>query len=419
MVRRFVGVFCLLFLLLASALAGRRVLRVALYPYVPMQADMWLTVKSEFEAENEDVRLQLVDLTADYYSPDGLANALKAKSVDVMEVDTLFATDLANAGLLEPLPASALPAAVYMPVAERAVQVGGKVYGVPHWMCGNFLFFRKDDGDAARLRKAKGLDAVLQVFGHPMAESQSLLLYLHGKITLGELYLDALLDKYGTPEGALAHVGDFEDQEWVRGQLSKLFLLSPGGMDANARNCDYGSIFQRMFGRRAARGFIGYSEDMHDAVDEAIHGVAAGGPALTNIRFDKKTGAAIGADDIDAIGMPLAGSGTTQMAWVDMLSLRKGLGAQTGADARRFLDFMSSRALARALLIPAPWSFQAPRYLLPARRDMFDDADLLRAAPIYGRLKTIMLGSTNVPRAGLFEELNRVGSEFELAGFLP
>jgi len=165
-----------------------RVLRVGIYPYVPASDDIKLRIAQEFEKRHEDVRLQFVDL-GDYYDG-GLLDALSAKRVDVVEVDTVFLQDLVESKLIEPIPRDRLPSDTdFLPVASRAAMLDGKVFGVPHWVCSNFLFFRRNDPDADRMRHVTKLNELEQVLNHPATEENGLLADMRGKSTLGEIYL--------------------------------------------------------------------------------------------------------------------------------------------------------------------------------------------------------------------------------------
>jgi hypothetical protein len=74
--------------------------------------------------------------------------------------------------------------------------LNGKTFGVPHWVCGTFLFFRKNDPDADRLSKTTRLGELEQILSHPATEEQGLLADMRGKSTLGEVYLSSLVDEY-------------------------------------------------------------------------------------------------------------------------------------------------------------------------------------------------------------------------------
>jgi thiamine pyridinylase len=146
-----------------------RILRVGIYPFVPESADIKLKIAQEFEKGHEDVRLEFADL-GDYYNG-GLLDALSAKKVDVAEVDTVFLQDLVQNKLIEAIPRDRLPSDTdFLSLASRAATFKGQLFGVPHWICGNFLFFRKSDPDAGRLSKVTKLYELEQILGQPTTE---------------------------------------------------------------------------------------------------------------------------------------------------------------------------------------------------------------------------------------------------------
>jgi thiamine pyridinylase len=114
-------------------------LRVALYPFVPDRYAIFALLAREFQRKNEGVTLELieVDPSKDYYD-DGLLTL----NADVYEIDSILLTEMVKAHKITPL---GLSLADYAPEAIEAVTRNGVVYAVPHWLCGNFLFYRKGD----------------------------------------------------------------------------------------------------------------------------------------------------------------------------------------------------------------------------------------------------------------------------------
>src|SRR5437867_10270538 len=73
----------------------------------------------------------------------------------VLRVDTVLLGDMKTAGRLS---AVDLPPGRFLPMAEAAVTLAGKAYAVPHWACGNFMFYRATDraiGDAQTWSQVK------------------------------------------------------------------------------------------------------------------------------------------------------------------------------------------------------------------------------------------------------------------------
>jgi thiamine pyridinylase len=265
----------------------RRSLRVALYPFVPLKAELYLKVLQDYSKLHPEIDLQLVDLTANYYTG-GLSETLK-NSVDVAEVDTVFLQDMVSSQSVEELPGSESPTSgTYVPLAASAVMLNDKVYGVPHWICGDFLFFRRDDAAADQLKQARTLKDLEKIFGAVTAPGGALMADLCGKSTLGEFYLHALLDQYQSPGEALKHV-DSEDDVAVD-SIKRLCALCPGGLDHWIKAHIFGQFDARQFTHERVRAIICYSEGLHDVLDEYLHGVSFHEPAVGQIyKFDSSS----------------------------------------------------------------------------------------------------------------------------------
>ncbi|HEY3899595.1 MAG TPA: extracellular solute-binding protein [Chthoniobacter sp.] len=406
-----------LFVLLATIYGAfgqesHRRLRVALYPYVPEKAELFLTVIQEYRRVHPEVDLDIVDLTDTYYDqglPQALNGGLVVDPVDVAEVDTVFLRDLVDNHLISELPADRLDdSGPYLPIASAASRLDGRVFGVPHWACGDFLLFRRDDPDAPKLKQAKTLKQVEEIFGHPADEKQALMTDLMGKSGLGEMYLHRLLDEYQTVDEALKHLQP-TDQPSVKA-VRRLFDLCPGNFDHYIRFHTFGQFYAKEFSHRKTRAIISYSEGLHDVLDEYLHGAAVKEPAVGHIYdYDATQGVYVpaSANDIDAIGAPLGDSGEKMLGWVDALCVRKGLDAQATSDALEFIRFYTSEEFNRKLLVPAPGD--APRYLLPARESLYNDAAVTACAPLYPTFLEIMKAAVSVTAPNLNANLRAIG----------
>jgi thiamine pyridinylase len=380
-----------------------RILRVATYPYVPESAQMQLKIAQDFEKNNPDVQVEFVDL-GDYYGG-GLGNALDPNQpkVDVVEVDTVFLRDLVESKFLETLPDTVLkPDGTFLPVASRAVVLNGKTFGVPHWVCGNFLFFRKNDPDADRLSNTTTLSDLEQILNRPTTEEQGLLADMRGKSTLGEVYLSSLVDEYQGAKEALAHLGDPANLDPAAAKTpNRIFWLCPGGMNHNAKYHSNGQFYARQFAHCKARAKISYSEDLYYVGDEFLHGVAS---SENGIGDPSK-------DEIQVVGAPLANNSHKMLAWVDALCVRAGVTSETRRDAMKFISDYTGEAFNRDLLIPSEGD--APRYLLPARGALYSDSTILKTAPLYPRLKEIIQDAETVTASKLNKRLQEIGKELD------
>lgn len=396
----------------------RRKLRVALYPYVPERAEMYWKVEQDFEDAFPEIDLRFIDLSSYYYSGQ-LEEALTKAAADVVEVDTVFLKDLVDRKLIEELPKALLSSTDFVPVAAKAAELDGKVFGVPHWICGNFLFFRKDDPEASRFRKLTSLDGLERVVARPLSQEQSVLSDLRGSSTLGEKYLDALLDTYKTPDEALKHLDPEALDRTAVEALNRLYSLSPGGLCDSDKHHEFGQFYARQFAERRCRAMIGYSERLHFTVDHFLNGVREDQPGVGKLEFqwNDTTNAydAVGADDIDAVPATLSDDGSTMLSWVDVLSIRAGVAEQVRKDAYEFIRFFTVPSRTTSFLIPEYG--HAPRYLLPAHKAIYSDAKLLRAAPLYGRFHEIMQSGVAVTAPDLNGRLRKIGKKLEAQGF--
>lgn len=396
----------------------RRQLRVALYPFVPERAEMYWRVEQDFEDAFERVDLRFVDISKNYYSG-GVEETLRKAIADVVEVDTVLLRDLVDENLIEELPGSMLPADTFLDVAVNAAKLNGKVYGSPHWVCGNFLFFRKDDPEASRFKALKSLDDLERVIGRPHSHQQALLSDLRGSSTLGEKYFDALLDTHHTPAEALKHLNpEMLDSSAVEA-LSRLFSLSPGGLCDSEKHHEFGQFYARQFAERRCRAMIGYSERLHFTVDHYLNGVQEDQPGVGKIVFEWNDATssydAVGADDIDAVPATLSDRGATMLSWVDVLTVRNGVSEQVRKDAQEFIQFFNTADRTVAFLVPEYG--HAPRYLLPAHRAVYRNPKLLKAAPLYSRFHEIMQTGVAVTAPNLNGRLRSIGKTIESQGF--
>src|SRR5262249_40167393 len=140
-----------------------------------------------FEAAHPGVNLELVEYKPDmkeYY--DG---GLQEAEADIYEIDTVLLPEMIRAGKIAPL---TLPSGDFLPEARQAVQFNGSTWAVPHWVCGNFVFYRVGD---TTIENAKTWDELVAAFG----KNTSWFVDLKGKSTLGEWYLTAIAGLNGDP----------------------------------------------------------------------------------------------------------------------------------------------------------------------------------------------------------------------------
>lgn len=283
-----------------------------------------------------------------------------------------------------------------------------------------FLFFRVDDPESRRFKQLWSLDGLERIIGRPLAPEQALLCDFKGKSTLGEKYLDALLDLYQNPAEALKRVDPKSLDTEVVHYLSRVFSLCPGGLCDSVKHHESGQYYAKQFAHRKARVMVGYSERMYFVVDEFLNGVREDEPAVGDIEFSEATNyKAKGKFDVDVVPAPLAdpkvANGVKMLAWVDVLTVSAACDETVREDAMNLIHFFNDAAFTRELLVPE--FGQAPRYLLPARASLYADETLTNAAPLYTRFYSIMKNSVAITGPNLNQKLRDIGKNIDKEGF--
>jgi len=371
---------------------GRRPLRVVLYPFVPDKVGLFWQVEQSFERRHPEIDLQIVDLSDNYYDTDA-PNAVTNTDADVVEVDSVFMQDLIDGRRIQPLPSGLRRSAGPMlRVAEDAVTSGSSWYGVPHWLCTNFLFSWPPEP----LNVAATLDDVVRAIGVRHAAGEGLLIDLKGRSTLGELYLDALLDKYKTLSAARPFVAVATRDQQVVDDLKTVRQLCDSDLCRDGDYHDKVGFYARLFARGQGRALVGYSERLYYVADEAL---------------TCRKGECLGLDHIAMVPLPLSSRGSQPFAWVDSFTVSSRCTKQCLRDAESFIQYVTSIDAVRAQLTPG-WG-EAPRYLMPALADLYTDAQLLKSAPLYPKLYPAVQHAIAVREAGLNTALREMGSHLD------
>lgn len=372
---------------------ARRVLVVSLYPYIPDAGSAYFAVEEAFERANPQIDLRIHLLADTYYDHRPDRRNILADEADVYEVDSVFLADFIAAGKIAPLGRGFEElAASLVPFARTVATHEGELYGMPHWLCGNFLIYRAGD---APLEAARTLADIENAFRLSPA-ADWLLADFYGSSTLGEMYLDAAMDATRAPDAALRRVtAPALDAQLVAAMSRAVSIFRPGfGRDSDYH--DRPGFYARQFARGAGRAFVGYSEQLYFALSEST----------LSCRKDENC---LASDQVRVAEWPLADAGSSPIAWVDTLVIDADAAGQTRADAERFTRFMSDPATYRLLLLPA-WP-NPPRYLLPAREDMYRDPELLAAAPLYPQFRTRIANARPITARGLNTRLREAGSQ--------
>ncbi len=376
----------------------RRPLKVILYPFVPAKDALFSAIEQEFERRYPSIDVQYIDLAENYYDP-GKDKAITNTDADVYEVDSVFLVDLIEAQRIEPLPRRLQPTrGIFLTVAEQASQYEGVWYGVPHWACTNFLFFAKGDP----LKDAKTLLDVERVIGAAHQRGKGLLIDVKGKSTIGEWYLDALIDQYGSLDKALPFLSADNIHQGAEDALRRTVALCDKGYCRDADYHEALGFYARRFARKDGRALAGYSERLFYVLDERLNSCRKDDP-------DEQE--CLAGADIDFIELPLAETGSQPFAWVDIMTIAKACQGQCLSDATDFIGFVTSQAEVKSALLPA-WH-AAPRYLLPAHVALYHDPDLLREAPLYQRMLFSLQRALPVTGRRLNTNLRQIGKTLD------
>ncbi len=360
-------------------------LRVALYPFVPDHYTVFALLAREFQRKHEGVTLELieVDPSKDYYD-DGLLTL----NADVYEIDSILLSEMVKANKITPL---SLSLTGYSPEAIEAVTRNGVVYAVPHWLCGNFLFYRK--GDEGVRDAATWADLIKEL----QRQKKALFVDFFGRLTLGEFYITMLADRLGLQAAQAAVLASDKPDPNVVSDLSEVLSDCPTGFCRSKDLHERTGFYARAFVRGEAGAYIGYSESLHYGLQEAIDNCHAGTGCLSP-------------DEIAVRRLPplVASSTSDGVGWVDGLAIAAGL---HDAKKRVALDFLAFATSADAYqLIVKPGWMEAPRYLLPARVGID-----LSAGPLYSDFYVAHKGRKTGTSEGLNAHLRALSSKVNCA----
>ena len=378
----------------------RRPLTVALYPIIPAFKEYLYAVKTGFEASpaGRHIRLELPDLTDGYYDPKKTKNFIESMQADVYEVDSVFLRDFVSTGSsaastrkIQELPKELVPAEnEFLPSAQRAARLDGRWYGVPHWVCGNLLFFDKSDAALATVHTLNDLTAVI---GAAHKAGQGLPVDLKGKSTLGEFYLMALIDRYQDASKALSHLEPFDTS--IEDDLKSLETLCDAGLCRDQGYHEAAGFYQARFATHHGRAMIGYSESLYYVLSQTRNACAN----QDHCRNDS---------DLTVSQAPLDEKGSTPMAWVDLLVVDKNCTSQCLRDASEFIHFLNSEPTLVQHLTGYP-----PRYLMPARASVYANAELQKAAPLYTQLAPLLRDVATPTSSQLGPKLRDYGAKLD------
>jgi len=371
----------------APPAAAAAPLRAVLFGYIPDSAKDKLqalrhALTERFQAAHPRVSLTVtIDSNLDLYDfkPGGELGTLLgsgAGAVDVVEVDTLLLGALVDSGWVQPL---ATDNREVVPAAQAAAVVGGKVYGVPTYLCSNVIYAH--DGGLAAVQDGPALLRFLSA----LPARTPLVGTYHGSFTVPSVYLDAWADTNGASGLAGAYLPPVDGK--TMGSLAPLVASCASGGKNPCLDKTYadGTGAESAFATGQANGFFGYTERLFYILD------AAPSQPLPSV-----------------ISAPL-GLGSHPVMFVDALVVNPHCTGPCLVNAMQFIDFMSQLGTRNLIAFsqdsPAP---TFPRYLLQARTDFYQDA-LARNDPFYPSFWQIVRAAVAFPNQGFTADYLTLG----------
>jgi thiamine pyridinylase len=393
--RHKIKLFALSFMLLSMtviAQSNRRQLTVSLYPFIPNADNLYRKIEMQFEKQNPDIDL-VVNLNADYYDE---TSGLISEEADIYELDCILLKDFVKKGKIQSLqPDKFLFQQDDLMPASNIVYLDKKLFAIPHWLCGNFLFYNSLDSAMNNIKKLSDLEKVIGI--NPNLRG-GLLIDLKGKLTLGELYADALFDQYKDVEVVKKYISISNlDKSAIDNlnRLPKMTFSNWGRIDDYHNKIGF---YQKQFAKANGRAFVGYSESLFYILDEINNSCYNEEGCITN-------------NQISIAEFPLSENGSTQAGWVDALALDSKLKGQKLNDATTFINFLISKESYHTALIPDYGN--SPRYLLPAYNQLYSDSVVLQSAPYYQQLYPLALKIISFTENGISPELRQIGKKLD------
>lgn len=371
---------------LVLAYEEKETLRVLLYPYVPERLSLFQKIEGQFEKDNPGVNIELVDtpdLLENYYS-----GGLQKASADVYEIDTVLLSDLIKLGKISEIN---FPKQDFSNEAVAAVSRNGVTYAVPHWMCGNFLFYRKGDEE---LTNAKSWNDVRNILRQRL---EVLFVDLKGKSTLGEWYFTVLSELQGVNEAQQSIIKSDNLNPEVTNLLKLILEVCPDGFCRSDDLHDRTGYYSRAFISGKSSAYVGYSESIHYGIQYAIDNCIS-------------TSGCLPLNDIAVKRLPLFHDSpmSNGIGWVDGLAVDSNLTGKKREIAINFINYLVSEKGYKTVLEPE-W-MEAPKYLLPARLNI-----KISGAPLYESFFDAHSGRETGTLPGLNDKLTSIGKMLDCA----
>jgi thiamine pyridinylase len=371
---------------LRKQVAVKRQVVACMYPFIPAADTYYNELEQAYEALHPDIDL-VIKLNQNYYDP--IKGILKEEA-DVYELDCFFIKDFIAANKIQYLRSHSLVAQNLMPVANIVYQ-NNKLFAVPHWLCGNFLFYSIKD---AGMRTANRLKSLESAIGNKPTDKNQLLIDLNDPLRTAELYLDALLDEHGKIELIKKYCGIENINKIAFENLKRVAQLTYSNESAEI-SWDKNGFYEKQFAKKNGRGLLGHSESLYYVLDEIIKAGSGRRNYLSSAEISVKDWNC--SDKIPS-----------SMGSVIALALNSKLKGERLRDADIFLIYCGSRDDYRRALKPKP--SEAPRYLMPPYKPYYQDTSITNYAPLYKVLYPLALRLSTFTQQGLVPKLRAIGN---------
>lgn len=373
-------------------------LKVALFPYIPDSAQdqyqaLLTRIESEFESQNSSIDLVLKPLNPEeegFYDintlKQWLSNSTSEDGYHLVEIDTLLLGDLVKANVAK---AWNNPENIkdWYPAGLDAVTINGNIYGIPHLLCGHFIFSRND-----KVVKTKSVEKILTILNSITPDTPNLGGDLTGSWNLPALYLDAWADTYGTKQINSALSPNL-DPSVIKS--FKKFAQNCQVGDVNPCFDKYGDIDigAEAFINNQVDAFFGYSERLNYIFKNGIN------------------------PEIKLSSLPL-NEDSNPLLFADALVLRKDCDNACQNAANKFAAYLDDPKTQEWILTSKDAGENAiPRYLIPATYSAFKTKSLDKD-PYYKTLEKVIKNAAPYPNSG-FPEIRKTLKQLILLELQP
>jgi thiamine pyridinylase len=298
-----------------------------------------------------------------------MLKGLVDESYAVVEVDGVMLGTLVSDQRIGPW--STAVASDWHPAAATASRLGETVYGVPHWMCGYFVFARDP-----RVTNAATSEGLVQALRNVPGTRPDIAGNLRSSWDLSMMYLDSWLDD--RPSDPLSSALGLPPQPEVVRNLVRLREACDRGGTNPCASGTYRDNHQAAdeFGRNEVDAMFGYSE--------RLHWVLRADPEGHEVRVSS---------------LPL---GRTRVpgVYVDMLVRSATCTGTCSAASDTFARYLTASNTYGWILSShdRSESTRVPRYLIPARAAAYEQ-DTIRNDRFFGMIREATRNATPFPNS--------------------